>query len=162
MILDEADLPETCPNIASADAADAARLSLVVRRLEQDQLMSMTVRTVLFSAMVWLFVLPAGADRPATEAYQPTKLEWAALELQVSYGATVMTRESPFRVTFIPWNGEYVLCLLQYTTDYPAAALKIQKDSLREAFSLYRESRGWTWLRLHFQEKSIDATWPER
>ena len=122
----------------------------------------MTVRTFLFSVMVLLFVSPAVADRPGTEAYQPTKLEWAALELQASYGATVMTRESPLRVTFMPWNGEYVLCLLQYTSDYPAAALKIEKDALRKAFSLYRESRDWTWLQLRFQEEHIDATWPER
>ena len=111
----------------------------------------------LFSVIVWLFVSPAVADLPGAEAYQPTELEWAALELQASYGATVMTREFPLRVSFMPWKGEYVLCLLQYRPDFPAAALKIQKDTLREAFSLYRESRGWTWLQLRFQENLINA-----
>jgi hypothetical protein len=99
--------------------------------------------------------------RPGDEAYRPTKLEWAALELQAAHGRTAMTRDSPLSISFIPQpDGVTVLCLLQYTTDYQAAALKIERDSLEYAFQKYRLSRGWPWLMLKFEDRVIPQQWP--
>ena len=59
-------------------------------------------------------------------------------------------------ITFIPWkDGRTVLCLLQYTDDYPAGALKVTKDSLAQVVDMYANSRGWSWLQLQFQEKTL-------
>ena len=73
--------------------------------------------------------------RPGDEPYMPTKLEWAALDLQAAHGRTAMTHEAPLSISFIPQpDGFTVLCLLQYTTDYQAAPLKTERDSLEYVF----------------------------
>jgi hypothetical protein len=72
-----------------------------------------------------------------------------------------MTHESPLMVTFVPQSdGITVLCYLQYTRGFQATALKIERDALEEAFGIYKRSRKWNWLRLHFQERSIPESWP--
>jgi len=52
-------------------------------------------------------------------------------------------------------DGTTVLCLLQYPPDATAQIVKINRDSEQFAFDKYVESRGWSWLRLQFQEKTL-------
>lgn len=95
----------------------------------------------------------AGIDGPGDVIYTPTKLEWAALELQANYGQTNWTSETPVMINFLPQNdGNTVLCLLQYTPEVPAATVKINRDSAQKVFDTYAGSRGWSWLRLQFRE----------
>ncbi len=95
-------------------------------------------------------------DRPGDAIYTPTKLEWAALELQAGYGQTNWTNETPVVINFLPLNdGKTVLCLLQFTPEVPAATVKINRDSEQVVFETYAQSRGWPWLRLQFQEKIL-------
>jgi hypothetical protein len=83
-------------------------------------------------------------DRPGDATYTPTKLEWAALELQADSGQTSWTSESPVMITFFPLgDGKTVLCLLQYTPEVPAATVKIDRDSMQQVFDIYAGSR---WL----------------
>ena len=59
---------------------------------------------------------------PGSQPFTPSRLEWAALELQAANGQN-LTSESPLMITFFPWkDGRTVVCLLQYTDDYPAGA----------------------------------------
>jgi hypothetical protein len=98
----------------------------------------------------------AVAARPGDAAYMPTKLEWAALELQASYGSTVWTSETPVTITFLAMDdGVTVLCLLQYTPDVPAQVVKVDRDVEQSVFDKYVQRRGWSWLRLEFQEKTL-------
>lgn len=98
---------------------------------------------------------------PGLQGYTPTRLEWAAVELQAANGQNTATHESPLTISFVPWNdGHTVVCLLQYTDDYEATALRVTKESLAKVFATYSNSRGWTWLRLRFQEKSLGRSWP--
>jgi hypothetical protein len=95
-------------------------------------------------------------NRPGDTAYTPTKLEWAALELQANYGNTSWTSETPVMITFLEGaDGKTILCILQYTPDVSAQVLKINRDSEQIVFDKYAEGRGWTWLRLQFQEKIL-------
>jgi hypothetical protein len=95
-------------------------------------------------------------DRPGDAMYTPTKLEWAALELQADYGQTNWTNETPVMINFLPLDdGKTVLCLLQFTPDAPAATVKINRDSEQVVFDRYVQSRGWSWLRLQFRERIL-------
>jgi hypothetical protein len=95
-------------------------------------------------------------DRPGDAIYTPTKLEWAALELQASYGQTNWTSETPVMINFSPLDdGSTVLCLLQFTPEVPAATVKINRDSEQRVFETYARSRGWSWLRLQFRESIL-------
>lgn len=103
----------------------------------------------------------ASSGPPGIQPHTPTRLQWAALELQALYGNNTMTHESPLRITFVASaDGYTVKCLMQYTNDYPAAALKTERDSVETAFKTYAESLGWSWLRLAISEHPMQATWP--
>jgi hypothetical protein len=91
--------------------------------------------------------------RPGNEVYSPTKLEWAALELQAMHGTSVM---DPQGIYFIAkGDGETVVCILTYDSDFKAFQLKSLRDSIQKGFEKYRQSRQWPWLRLEFQEKPL-------
>lgn len=95
-------------------------------------------------------------ERPGDVAYAPTKLEWAALELQAQAGNTNWTSETPVTVTFIDsGDGRTVRCVLQYTPEVPAAVVKINRDASQKVFDIYANSRGWPWLRLQFDERVL-------
>lgn len=105
--------------------------------------------------------LNAQVKRDGDAPYIPTKLEWAALELQASNGSTIMTRETPLQIAF--WaasDGSTIRCALVYSADYEAAALKIHKDGIERAFQRYRDTRGWKWLKLQFHEEALKQSWP--
>lgn len=96
------------------------------------------------------------SDRPGDAAYTPTKLQWAALELQAGYGQTEWTTETPVVVTFSALDdGRTVLCLLQYTPEVSAETVKINRDAEQIVFKKFADSRGWSWLRLQFQEQVL-------
>ena len=94
-------------------------------------------------------------ERPGDAAYTPTKLEWAALELQANFG-TNWTSENPIAGSFSPLgDGTTVQCLLQYTPDISAETVKTERDLKQIEFERYVRYRGWSWLRLQFQEKTL-------
>jgi hypothetical protein len=98
----------------------------------------------------------ATADRPGDAPYAPTKLEWAALELQASYGSTTWTSESPVIINYIALSdGATVDCVLQYTPDVSAEVVKTNRDVAQVVFNKYAASRGWSWLRLRFEERIL-------
>jgi hypothetical protein len=94
-------------------------------------------------------------DRPGDVTYTPTKLEWAALELQAYYGQN-WTSEERVATSFSQLNdGRTVLCLLQPTPDVSVETLKTEREVKQFEFDRYTKSRGWSWLRLQFQEKVL-------
>jgi len=95
-------------------------------------------------------------DRPGDAAYKPTKLEWAALELQATYGNPNWTSDTPVVINFVPGaDGKTVICLLQYTPNVTAAALKMDRDTEQQVFDKYVNTRGWTWLKLEMREQLV-------
>ena len=126
--------------------------------------MRTTLVCSLIASLLFLGVMPILAQPgqfPGRMPYTPTKLEWAALELQSNYGQTTMTHESPIMTNFTAKeDGRTVLCILQYTSDVTAAVLKINRDALTSVFESYRRSRGWNWMRLEFLEKPRAEAWP--
>jgi hypothetical protein len=98
----------------------------------------------------------AANDRPGDETYTPTKIEWAVLDLQATYGNTNWTSETPVTISYVDsGDGKTVLCVLQYTPDVPATVVKINRDSAQRTFDKYSKSRQWPWLRLQFDERVI-------
>jgi hypothetical protein len=94
-------------------------------------------------------------ERPGDAKYTPTALEWATLELQAYYSQN-WTSEDRVGTSFSQLNdGRTVLCLLQPTPDVSAETLKTERDVKQFEFDRYTKSRGWSWLRLQFQEKVL-------
>jgi len=95
------------------------------------------------------------ADRPGDAPYTPTKLEWAAVELQASYGTT-WTREDPVAKAYVAASdGTTIRCILQYTPNVSAEDVKTTRDVTQIIFDKYATNRGWPWLRLRFEEKVL-------
>jgi hypothetical protein len=95
------------------------------------------------------------AGRPGDAPYTPTKLEWAALELQARYGQH-WTSETPVSREFLPLDdGRTVICLLQYLPELPPSAVNMDREMAQALFEKYATHRGWPWLRLQFQEKVL-------
>ena len=108
------------------------------------------------AALVPLHAPLAQTLAPGDERYSPTRLEWAALELQALYGETTPYPGRPIIVTFLPRNdGVSVLCLIQYSASVPEEALRILKQGITRSVDLYRTGRGWAWLRLQIQEQPL-------
>lgn len=92
--------------------------------------------------------------RPGDERYTPTKLQWAALELQTESGNTIVTSDVPLTITYIPRDdGRTVTCLLQYMPDANAEVVKLYREMSHNSFTSYVERTGWKWLRLDYQER---------
>lgn len=99
----------------------------------------------------------ATSDRTGDAPYAPTKLEWAALELQANFG-TNWTSEDHVAISYVQgFDGKTVRCILQYTPDVSAQALKTSRDVTQVLFDKYQASRGWSWLRLQFEEQPLPA-----
>ncbi len=97
----------------------------------------------------------AVSDRPGDGPYTPTKLEWAALELQANFGRN-WTNEDHTAIGYMPdADGKTVRCILQYTPDVSAQDLKTSRDVARLLFDRYQAGRGWPWLRLRFEERTL-------
>lgn len=96
------------------------------------------------------------AERPGDAPYTPTRLEWAALELQAGFGSNTWTSETPVMINYTATDdGTTVLCLLQYTPDTPAQVVKINRDAAQHVFDKYVASHGWEWLRLRYEERIL-------
>jgi|HubBroStandDraft_5_1064220.scaffolds.fasta_scaffold211330_2 hypothetical protein len=92
-------------------------------------------------------------QRPGDEPYTPTKLEWAVLDLQATYGQNNYTGETPVLISFSDkGDGKTVLCIIQYTSDVAAAIVKNNRDTVQKVFAKYAENHRWPWLRLQFDE----------
>ncbi len=97
----------------------------------------------------------ATAGRPGDAPYTPTKLEWTALELQAGFGRT-WTTEDHVAISYMPaGDGRTIRCILQYTPDVSAQDLKMSRDVAKVLFDKYTASRGWTWIRLGFEEQIL-------
>lgn len=97
--------------------------------------------------------------RPGDEPYTPSKLEWAALQLQSDYGVTDWTPYQPVMINYFDsGDGATVTCLLQYTPDVTAQVVKVNRDTAQTVFDKYVTRRGWTWLTIRFDESLLPAT----
>ena len=76
-------------------------------------------------------------------------------ELQANYGSH-LTSDTPMAVSFGPEaDGQTILCLLQFTPDMPPELVKSTRYTRQVIFDKYVQRRGWSWLRLEFQEQSL-------
>jgi len=92
---------------------------------------------------------------PGDAPYVPTKLEWAALELQMSFGVA-STSTYHVSVAFIATaDGRTVECLITYAPTVSAATTKTERDMAQLHFDSYARSRRWDWLRINFRELPV-------
>ena len=98
-------------------------------------------------------------DRPGDAIYTPTKLEWAAVELQSGWGKTAISSHVTMNFQAGP-DGKTVLCIIQYPPDVPAAEVKQVRDSSQYVFDRYVANRKWPWLRIQFEEDVLPAPTP--
>ena len=107
------------------------------------------------SSVLLRSVRAQATDRPGDAKYAPTKLEWAALELQIYYGQN-WTNENRMTIGFLPGDdGKTVICLLRFTPDVSAETVKKQRDIEQQRLESQAHNRGWPWLRVQFQENVL-------
>ena len=94
-------------------------------------------------------------DRPGDAKYTPTKLQWAALQLQIYQGQN-SSSDSPVDVSYSGLNdGQTIVCLLQFAPDTSIEWLKTTRAVKQTLFDRYVKTTGWSWLRLQFQGKVL-------
>ena len=115
-------------------------------------LAAIAVATITFAA-VWV---SAKNTPPGFERYTPTRLEWAALELQASHGDTWSPTEQTVMLSYRPGDdGLTIVCVLQYTAGTTSSLLGMVRDTTKQVFAIYKDAKKWPWLRLEFQEKEL-------
>jgi hypothetical protein len=104
-------------------------------------------------ATVWV---SAKTTPPGLERYTPTRLEWAALELQASHGDTWGPTAETVMISYRPGtDGLTVVCVIQYTAGASSSLLGMVRDTTKQVFEIYKNAKKWPWLRLEFQEKEL-------
>jgi hypothetical protein len=106
----------------------------------------LAVAVIFLAGFLW-----AQSARPGDAPYTPTKLEWAALELEVKYGENKHISVS-FRSED---DGRTVQCFLIYDGTVSAAQSKAMRDLIRMRVDDYAKNKGWDWLRVTFKEEAI-------
>ena len=91
------------------------------------------------------------ADRPGDEVYLPTKLEWAALELQTFY-----RDDKDVIVSFVSGSdGKTMMCIMTYRRNVPVGTVKAERDIIQLQVQSYAETRKWPWLVVKFDEMAL-------
>jgi hypothetical protein len=116
---------------------------------------SATIKMIIVPMIVGLVATAQTGknSRPGDEPYTPTKLEWAAVELQGQFGINDASNVSVSYMAGL--DGKTMKCLLTYPSDFSVGALKTIKDGVQKTFKRYTAMRGWTWMRLETQEDVI-------
>jgi hypothetical protein len=110
----------------------------------------LAIAVIFLAGLLW-----AQSARPGDVPYTPTKLEWAALELQVEYGQDFSPNKN-FAMSFRPENdGRTVHCLLIYDRTVSATQSKAVRELTEMHVADYAKSKGWDWLGVTFKEEAI-------
>ncbi|HTS36510.1 MAG TPA: hypothetical protein VMH04_12605 [Candidatus Solibacter sp.] len=105
---------------------------------------------VLLAGILW-----AQSTRPGDAPYAPTKLEWAALELQAKY-AQDLGPDKHISMSFTPeYDGVSVHCLLIYDRTVSAAQSKAARELTQMRVADFAKQKGWDWLRVTFKEEAV-------
>ncbi len=115
-------------------------------------------RILVFSVLATAIAVLVHAKTltPGNEPYTPTRLEWAALELQATHGDTWSPEGSTVMVSYRPGqDGLTIVCVLQYSADTSASLIGIVRDTTRQVFSIYKDAKGWAWLRLDVKNQVL-------
>ena len=100
-------------------------------------------------------LLWAQTARLGNAPYTPTKLEWAALELQVKYGED-FSPHTHVSMSFRPEDdGRTVRCLFIYDHIASAGQSKAARELMQMRVNEYAKHKGWDWLRLNFKEETM-------
>ena len=92
---------------------------------------------------------------PGLELYTPTKYEWTILQLEARY-RQFYTNDDRLSISFVPsTDWATVRCLMQYSENYPAAALKTHRESVQYSFNGFVSETGWNWLLLRIEERVL-------
>jgi hypothetical protein len=113
-------------------------------------------RNLLAAAVIFLTgLLWAQSAGPGDAPYTPTKLEWAALELEVKYGEN-FSPDKHISTSFRPEDdGRTVQYFLIYDRTVSAARSKAMRDLMLMRVDDYAKHKGWDWLRVTFKEEAI-------
>lgn len=110
----------------------------------------------LFSAGIAIGV-HAAAVKPGEEAYQVTRLEWAATQMAIESGQNVPFAEHPVMISFAEQpDGQTLLCTIQYFSGRKPGTLKRALATITHNFEALRNRLGWPWLKLQFKEQAFE------
>ena len=105
--------------------------------------------TIAIAGITSCIVLSAfAATAPGYAPYTATRLEWASLELQATYGTSSLASSLPIQVHFVGSDGFLITCTLSHRPDYSAEQISAVKNTIEHGFEKYRTTKDWGWMRL--------------
>jgi hypothetical protein len=112
----------------------------------------LSLAVTILAGLLWAQSARPPDVRPGDAPYTRTKLEWAALELQVMHGHDFGPGKHS-SVRFLPENdGRTVNCLLLYDRSVTDEGKKLLHDLTQANADRLAKEKGWDWLRLHIHE----------
>src|SRR5262252_8120232 len=85
-------------------------------------------------------------NRPGDEQYVPSKLEWAALQIDLLVGRGFPSPGQPEFITCLIYpagDGTTVICSLTYSSAMAAGTLEGKRELVRVAFEVVKKRSGW-------------------
>jgi hypothetical protein len=93
---------------------------------------------------------------PGLEPYLPTKIDWAALNLQAyNYKSDWRSKALVLERSWLSNGIDTIICRIRYKANASANGLEQAKKYAKELFETYRENNKWPWLKLKIEIKPI-------
>ena len=106
-------------------------------------------RTFFIGCMLMASVSFAGKPpAPGATPYQPTKIQWAAVEMQALYGNKLPDENHVTTLFFPDTDGVTVVCALNFEGELSEYFRDNYRASIKKSFDEYRLMMGWPWLEL--------------
>lgn len=121
---------------------------------------SVSAAVSCLAAIIVAAVLPsigAGArPAPGAEPYSPSKLEWAAIELNGIMSAEAWGPGAAVSTRFqAGTDGVTLTCFLRYRRVATVGPPDDIQKVVRGVIEQYGQTRGWSWLKVTFDEKVV-------
>ena len=90
---------------------------------------------------------------PGNESYSPSTLEWAAVEMNAIAGSDEWGAGKAVSSKFQAGNdGVTLRCLLRYRAAATSGNAQEARRAIQDAVERYGRSRGWSWIKVTFDE----------
>lgn len=103
---------------------------------------------------------PGHGTKPWLEAYSPTKIEWAAIEIQAAEADTEFGEDGVTVYFYLgpqAYSEGVISCDIDYLSGTPKVLVEKRELGIRKRFERRRSVPGWEWLRLEMNVREATA-----